>query len=500
MAMKRLCGILLLVALSYAAGLSAEEGGSGAVVQPAGGPSPVDFGLGGVFGAVQINGKNYQQIGLRPELKLWKLGIGLDVTVLLDDDGKVREEDWNDWQDYLDKMYYIRWGQKGDPFYFRYGGLEWTTLGFGTLIYGYTNMLEYPTYKRQGLDFGINLEHAGMELVINDFKELSRDRRGFMGGGRVFVKPFSRLQFGAAIAGDLNEYNGLRDTDGDGYPDEVDKYPEDDDYATDIDYYQGHGIDGTATSGTIGTLVAAGLLSPVEKADLQSIKEIRSRTWFWSADAGLKVADFEFLKVDIYAQFAQNMQTDGWGYAAPGISVKISSFVELYADYRQQSDEFIFNYYNDTYDLERAKYVDDGTGKLDIITKRQKLLAAVESKGYMAGMKLNLFNIVTGRAEYQDMQWGDLNDKSLRGELSLNKDLIPMITKAKAYYVQNNVEKLRWRTESTVMSAVLGVGLAQGVSVDFKYLITFEDKNGDGEIEGDEETITNVSVSTSALF
>lgn len=321
-----------------------------------------------------------------------------------------------------------------------------------------------------------------------------------MGGGRVFVKPFSRLQFGAAIAGDLNEYNGLRDTDGDGYPDEVDKYPEDDDYATDIDYYQGHGIDGTATSGTIGTLVAAGLLSPVEKADLQSIKEIRSRTWFWSADAGLKVADFEFLKVDIYAQFAQNMQTDGWGYAAPGISVKISSFVELYADYRQQSDEFIFNYYNDTYDLERAKYVDDGTGKLDIITKRQKLLAAVESKGYMAGMKLNLFNIVTGRAEYQDMQWGDLNDKSLRGELSLNKDLIPMITKAKAYYVQNNVEKLRWRTESTVMSAVLGVGLAQGVSVDFKYLITFEDKNGDGEIEGDEETITNVSVSTSALF
>lgn len=46
----------------------------------------------------------------------------------------------------------------------------------------------------------------------------------------------------------------------------------------------------------------------------------------------------------------------------------------------------------------------------------------------------------------------------------------------------------------------LGIGLAEGVSVDIKYLITFEDKNGDGKIRGDEETITNVSVSTSALF
>jgi len=35
---------------------------------------------------------------------------------------------------------------------------------------------------------------------------------------------------------------------------------------------------------------------------------------------------------------------------------------------------------------------------------------------------------------------------------------------------------------------------------DFNYFITFEDKNGDGKIKGDNETITNVSVSTSAMF
>lgn len=491
--------IYLFIFLALATGAFAQDAPKAPADQsksPGEAPSAFDFGMGAVFGAVSINGQNYQQIGLRPEIKLWKLGIGLDVQVLLDDEGKVREADWNDWLDYVDKVYYIRFGQKGDLFYFRYGGLEWSTLGYGTLIYGYTNMLEYPTYKRQGFELGINAEHWGAEFIINDMKELARDKRGFMGGGRLFVKPFSRLQIGASIAGDLNEYNGLHDSDDDGYPDEIDRYPENSRYATDIDYYRGKGISETA----INELIAAGLLSPIEKTDLQSIREIRSKTGFWSVDAGLLILDFQFLKFDLYTQFAQNFQTDGWGYSAPGLRMSVGSFLELYADYRQQSDKFIFNYYNDTYDLQRAKYVDDGTGNLVIVTKKEQLQTAVEAKGYMAGLKLNLWNIITGRAEYQDMKWGDINDKSIRGELSLNKNVIPLITKAKAYYVQNNVEKFEWKTESTVMSAVVGVGLAEGVSVDIKYLITFEDKNGDGKIRGDEETITNVSVSTSALF
>jgi hypothetical protein len=100
------------------------------------------------------------------------------------------------------------------------------------------------------------------------------------------------------------------------------------------------------------------------------------------------------------------------------------------------------------------------------------------------------------------MRWGktEKEDKSLRGELVLNKDLLPMLSKAKAYYVQNNVEKLEWKTESTVMGAVVGILVGENVSIDFNYRITYEDKNGDGKIKGDDEEITNISVSTSALF
>ena len=499
----RLMFLILMLAVSTA--LLAQEGEGGGSVSDDSGiegmnqeQSPYGYAIGGIFGAVSIDGKNYQQIGLRPEIKLWKLGIGLDINLLFDDEGKVRKEDWDEWKDYLDKMYYIRWGQKGDLFSFRYGGLAVTTLGYGTLITGYTNMLEYPTYKRQGLELGIETKHFGMEFIANDLKELSGGEPGFMGGGRIYIKPFSRLQIGGSIAGDLNEYKGLRDTDGDGIPDEMDAYPEDDDYATQIDYYRAK-LDDTNEPTVIAELIASGLISDIERSELMDVNKNRSRTGFWAADAGVKLVDLDFFKVDVYTQYAMCLNTGGWGYTLPGVRIKGGSLFELYADYRQQSDEFIFGYYNDTYDLERAKYVQSGSDYV-IQTKKDKLEAAEEAKGYMAGMRINLFELAYGKIEYQDMRWGDLRDKSLKGEVAMNKNVIPMISKAKAYYAQNNVDNFKLKSESTIMGAVIGIGMSENVSIDFNYLITFQDKDGNGEIEGSDETITNISVSTSTVF
>ncbi|HON16242.1 MAG TPA: hypothetical protein PLA51_07155 [Spirochaetota bacterium] len=461
----------------------------------------LDYMIGGVFGAVTVEGKNYQQIGLRPEIKIFKLGIGLDISLLLDENGKVREEDWDQKEDYIDKIYYIRYGQKGDPFYFRFGGLDSTTLGYGAIINGYTNMLEYPTYKRQGIDIGFETSSFGMQAIVNDFKELQGRNKAVMGGGRIYLKPFSRLHIGASIAGDLNEYKGLRDSDDDGYPDEIDAYPNDSHYVTEIDYYRGKLNDANENT-VIQELIAAGLISPIEKSDLVPYSDKRSRTGFWSGDAALLIIDGDFVKFNVYSQYAQSMNTGGWGYSAPGLRITFVDIIELYGDYRQQSDKFIFGYYNDTYDLERAKYVSDGSNNLYVVTKKDRLEEAERLKGYFGGLKINFFNIFTGKAEYQDMRWGktEKEDKSLRGELVLNKDLLPMLSKAKAYYVQNNVEKLEWKTESTVIGAVVGIMFGENVSIDFNYRITYEDKNGDGKIKGDDEEITNISVSTSALF
>lgn len=478
------------------------ENGTGVIGSDNTPPGNVNFGMGGIFGAITIDGKNYQQIGLRPELKLWKLGIGLDLNLLLDEEGRVREQDWNEKKDYIDKIYYISFGKKGEPLYFKYGGLESTTLGYGTLIRGYTNLLEYPTYKRQGLELSIDTTYAGMEAIVNDFKELSGRNPAVMTGGRIYVKPFSRLQIGGSIAGDFNEYKGLRDSDDDGYPDKVDMYPEDDDYVTQREYYAAR-LGVSETDPIINALVNAGLISPLQRSQLMPYADKRSRTGFWAADAGLKLIDTDFFDIDMYAQYSKCLNTGGWGFTAPGVRISGGSIFEIYADYRQQSKEFIFGYYNDTYDLERAKYVDNGSGNLYVVTKKEKLKDALAARGYLAGLKLNFFNILKGTAEYQDLKWGEdgkISDKSLKGEIALNKQVFPLISKAKVYYVQNNVAKIEWKTESTVMGGVVGLGVAQGVSIDFNYLITFEDKNGDGKISGKDEEIRNVSVSTTSLF
>jgi len=375
------------------------------------------FQMGGVFGATTMDGKNYQQMGLRPDIRLFKLGVGFDIVILLDENGNIRDEDWDEAKDYIDKVYYVSWGVKGDPLYFKYGGLESTTLGYGSIINGYTNLLEYPTYKRQGLELSVDTTYAGMEVVVNNFKELGGKNPAVMGGGRMYVKPFSLLQIGGSIGGDLNEYKGLRDSDGDDYPDEIDLYPYDDRYVRDRDKVEDL-IGVTATD----TLVANGFIEPNSRDNYQAIPDKRSKTGFWSADAGLSLINTQLFGLFIYTQFSKCLNTGGWGYTAPGVRITSGSLIEIYADYRQQSDNYIFGYYNDTYDLERAKYVNDGSAQLKIATKKDKLDSAVASKGYFAGIKINIFNIVTGKLEYQDMRWGEdwkEKDKSIKGELAL---------------------------------------------------------------------------------
>ncbi|MCL2026392.1 MAG: hypothetical protein FWG92_06270 [Leptospirales bacterium] len=451
-----------------------------------------DFGMSCVFGAMSVNGQAYQQIGFRPEIQIGKFGAALDINLFFDESGKIRKHDWDEPSDYLDKIYYIKYAKRGDPFYFKMGSIDSTTLGYGALINGYNNTIDYPTYKRQGLDIGFETSSLGGQLIVNDFKELRGNNKSVMGGGRAFVKPFSRLQIGASLAADFNEYKGLYDSDGDGVPDRVDAYPYDKRYATLADYYRAHGAEDT----TIADLIAKGLITD----ETFSYKGKRSMTAFWAADAGFLVFDGDFAKLDIYGQFAQSFNTGGWGIAVPGFRLGIGNFFEIHADHRYRTDEFIFGYYNDTYDLERARFVDDGAG-LTVATKKEKLKDAKSLRGYAAGAKLNFFNLLTAKGEYADMSWGARQkDRSLKGELELNKTFIPFVTRLGGFYVNNDFRKGRWKSESVMWGGVMGVPLAPGAEIKLMYIVTYNDRNGDGKIKGRDETNAQIVASVGARF
>ena len=65
------------------------------------------------------------------------------------------------------KIYYVRWGSRYDDFYFRVGALESVTLGYGALVDGYSNAMEYPQIKKLGLDliYGTDKNYLG---IINN--------------------------------------------------------------------------------------------------------------------------------------------------------------------------------------------------------------------------------------------------------------------------------------------------------------------------------------------
>lgn len=450
-----------------------------------------------VLGATTLAGKNYQQIGFRLDLPLGKLGFGLDVQFLIDEEGNIREEDWDEFEDYIDMIYYIRWDRRGAPFYVKVGGLDYTYLGYSNIVNGYTNMINYPDLKRIGMEMSFRTDRIDGEFFLNDFKELFEENASVVYGARVAYRVMGRIAIGATIAGDLNEFNGLRDSDGDDYADEVDRYPNDDALATEYEYYvQKRGISESA----FGEFVAIGEYDGTRRIEIQKKSDLRSDLTVWGVDVGYPIIDGETFSLDLYSAYS-NIVDYGWGITAPGLKASIGDFFSFSAEYRIQSEEFMFGYFNNTYELERAYYVNE-SGILRPHTRQERLLAVTDGmQGYLVGTRLNVGNLINFNAQYQDMSGDNMEDiNSLTGLAVVNDGVYTSLPTLRAYYIQNNVEDFReWRTESTVTGYIVEFGVGNA-TMGINHQFTFEDMNGNGVIDGDEETIRTISLVSKIPF
>lgn len=470
---------------------------------------------GAVIGATTIAGENFQQLSFRTDIPIGKLGIGLDVQLNIDEDGKIRKEDWDEWHDWLDKFYYIRWAHKGAPFYFKVGGLDYSYLGYSNVVNGYTNMVEYPTVKRWGLETsfffgpkedGRRKKKMGAEFFINDFKEAFREQPSMLFGTRLSYRPIGRLEIGATYATDLNEYNGLQDDDDDGIPDEIDYFPHDGDWATERDKVEAKLTSQGLGLGAVDDMIAIDELDSLKKEDLFNLNEEKSQSQVWSFDIGYPIIERAKIKLDIYSHYT-NIVNHGWGVTAPGLRFIIGErgFLTFKAEYRRSSDEFIFGYYDHTYEIERANFErNKATNELEVITKQDKLKSIdKELNGFFVGLDINLAGYVIVGAHYQDLHGvdKDINRRSIRGEITLGEKLQAQIpVNAKGYYYQNNVENFKeWKTPSTILGYMVGYNM-NGVEVGFDYRYTFQDLDGNGLIRGDEETNKTIGLRTSMRF
>ena len=65
------------------------------------------------FGSVTIDGKLYNQISFRPEFSTNKIGMGFDIYLYFDEDGKLYRENWDftspsaSFKTLVDKIYWL---------------------------------------------------------------------------------------------------------------------------------------------------------------------------------------------------------------------------------------------------------------------------------------------------------------------------------------------------------------------------------------------------------
>jgi len=498
----------------------------------------------GAFGAVTIDGKIWNQIAIRPVIPFGKLSVSLDLVIYIDQDGNIHEDEWDFSSgekvknSLIDKIYYIRYGQRWDPFYFRAGALDRVTMGQGILVSGYSNSILYPQVRKVGLEARFKAFGLGFYGFTNDFKE----NLG-LSGLRVSGPVPGGITLGVSFAGDRNQYLGLRDGDGDGRPDLVDDFPGNKDYWLDTDGdgladvdpgewdIDGDGITDTLDSDIPGWDLDTTIVlddSIFTKPEPLNVNEESDAVYAIALDAGMPLISEGNMSVAVYAQFAgligktidpiTGADTSlGTGIIPFGISAKFGP-ARFNLEYRMMPQgRFEFGYWNRSYEIERATFSTAGLDPMlggntgQIITKASKLGKYGKQKGYYSTLTVDLGSLLDATMAYQNLfgrQWDNVSqdfieetNQTFLATIQLKKSISKVQT-ARWYYQQRNVPNpFDFKpTENTIMGYRVALELGSGMVLNYIFRRSFQDLDGDGKVDGPDETVNMTSIETSFSF
>ncbi len=486
------------------------------------------------FGAVTLDGQLYNQIALRPDISIGKLGVGLDIVIYMNQDGDIRTDEW-DYKSpsaYVDKIMYVRWGQPQDPLYVRVGTLENVVMGYGLFVNGYNNMMEYPQVRKIGTHVGFTLGNFGVEAMVANVKE-------FVGLTSVRgTYSIGKLKLGATVAADVNQYLGFKDEDDDGRPDIVDDFPDDPLYWLDsdgdlipdvVDYDKDNdnrleiGTDDN-NDGFVDGLVGVEYEHP-DSADVKpepfNILDESSTLAGVSFDIGYPVFSSGFLDLMIFAEAGQYLGSHdtydsrgnvngsishGWGLTAPGIRATIMKFINLGLEYRMTGENFAYSLFDQNYDIDRVGMQTFADSDIILpLTRDARLLETEKLQGVFGSLSVNVLSIVTVNGAYQYMmQENDDPIQGIYGSIDLAKDLIPKLAGASAYINRMNVDD-PWDiyNEGTLLGYKAVFELGGGATLTWDFRQTFRDLDGDGVIDdsaGSNEVIKTTVIETGFSF
>jgi len=449
---------------------------------------PVNLGLG--VGSATIDGVIYNQVALRPELSFGKLGIGLDLVMYIDNEGGIRKDEWDEASDFIDKFLFIRWGQKSDPFWFKWGSLNNVTIGYGGLLAGYSNMMEFPSVRKVGINTGVSFGNFGTELFLSNMKDFSRGGTLMGLRGTYKLSDAIPLTFGLNFIMDMNQFSGLKDVDGDTYPDMFDDFPTDKDYWNDTD---GDGIadvnggtkepeNGWDIDGDGDNIIDSADSDLTLKSTPFSLKDNKATAQGFAFDLGYPILRGKSLSLEAYMEFNKlifpavagdayysRKAMGGTGITVPGVRASLFSFLNVSFEYRIKQGFFAPQFFDGSYDLSRvvAEFSEDGTV---IRTKDQVVLVdSSNTSGMYGSASADLFNLVSFSASYASMKGeGDVEFNSFNAMFDINAENIPKLSVAQAYYLRNNDKNpfdFSNPTMNTIFGYKVGYEVSKGVSL-----------------------------------
>ena len=373
------------------------------------------------FGATFIDGETYYLVCIAPEVAFGQLGIGLDLNLRFNTQGKLRMGDYAKFEDYLRIVRYVRWAQKGDPFYVRIGQLDYSLLGHGSIIYDYRNSASYDL-RRTGIEFDLNFEKYGLESLYSDITG-----RGLL-GLRGYIKPLKFLgltkipvinnfEVGATYARDLNQY-----------------------------------------------------------ADVTHIDSSRAGLSIYGFDLGLPIISYSFLKSTLYYDFAQ---IANYGHGSTiGINMNFSGMGILNMrgkyEYRINGANYIPAYFNAFYEHDRFNF-------LSRLSKSDTLSHIAANQGYFGEFImsiLNTFYIIAGYQAPSDIE----NQGILHAELQL-PEVTGIVVRG--MFDKARIGRVFILDDNSILSAEIGYKPVKYLLVSMLYQRTFSNRNPDGSLRAD---------------
>lgn len=478
------------------------------------------------MGSITVGNEQFYRLSLRPDIPLGKWGMAFDVELFIDKEGRISDRGWDfgtstkTVDTVLRKLYYVRYGKPQDNTFVKVGALDEVTLGYGLIMNGYRNTLQYPGIKKTGLLFhrnNIGSMNLGIEGMVNNFQDFQESSA--LIGLRLSSKPVSKLELSLTYVTDLDQYGGLVDGDGDGYPDAVDAFSGNKNLALDndgdgvddgkdIDDNNNGAIDVDPNSGLPAALVAdltalnasyTNSIFPVDqsvsrKQPFNKDKVGADAFSIIGLDAAYPLMEGNRLNLKLYSQFAMllddgdalsdsvaksqgvalgNRKAKGFGLA-PGVWATMGP-AHGQLEYRYFQKDFDAGYFDNLYELDRARLdVATGTARSkDATLGRDKALSGVFGK---AGADLG--GMVDASADYQYLTGGDDPKQQFHASLNLTKRLlesIPRLRQAQAYYQKNNIglyldENMKKDgffdpTPDTFFGYLIGLEMNSGVSI-----------------------------------